>query len=235
MFILSFWALLEISAQESIAVEFSYGMQSPLGRLTDRFGQNFVAEMGTYLYPAGESGWQIGLSGALLFGDRVNEDVLQSLRTSQGFLYGNDKSVANIQLRMRGWRTLMFLGKDWTISPVSGLQGRIGGGYLSHKIRIQDDPQTFVPQVHGDYKRGYDRLEGGPLMYGWMGYHYRGSSNNLNFSIGLEGTFAFTRGLRSFQFDLRQAYLDRKSSAWIGLKATWVLVVLDGSSSQNWY
>jgi hypothetical protein len=235
IFLFSIFSPFCATAQRSVALEFSYGVQVPIGRLTDRFGSNFVAEMGTFLYPADGSGWQLGLSGGLLFGDRVKEDVLKSLRTSQGFLYGNDKSVANIQLRMRGWRTLLVLGKDWQLNEVSGIQGRLGGGYLSHKIRIQDDPQTYVPQVHGDYKRGYDRLEGGPLLYAWTGYRYKGGTNNLNFSIGLEGTLAFTKGQRSFQFDLRQPYLDWQASAWVGLKATWVLTVLDRSSAQNWY
>lgn len=224
----------KLHSQELLNMEFSYGIQTPAGRLQDRFGQNFGADLGIFVLP-GTSGLQLGLAGGMLFGDKVKEDVLASLRTSQGYIYGNDKSVANIQLRMRGWKTMLLIGKDWSFSPAGAIQTRIGGGYLSHKIRIQDDPQRFVPQLDTPYKRGYDRLEGGPLLYSWLGYRHRGIQNNLNFSVGMEAMIAFTKGMRSFQYDLMQPYLDRQLSAWIGIKATWVLVLSDKASAQNWY
>lgn len=238
IFFLSFWLLIgldpSLSAQQSFITDFSYGLQTPLGRLQDRFGYGYRAGM-SFKYHTGLSGLMVSLDGTLLFGDRVKEDVLQNLRTSEGLIYGNDKTAANIQLRMRGRMLGLSIGKQWTLSEVSGIRFSAGAGYLNHHIRIQDDPLTTVPQLSKAYKKGYDRLEGGILLYNTLDWIYSSRDKKVNLSLGLESMLGSGTGLRSYQFDLLQPYTDRQSSAWIGLRAAWILPLYNADNRETWY
>ena len=223
-----------LSAQQRLSADFSYGLQSPLGRLQNRYGHGYRAGIGIK-YHTGFYGLMTSIDGAFLFGDRVKEDVLQNLRTSEGFIYGNDKTAANIQLRMRGWLLGLSLGKDWRISELSNIRFATGIGYLSHKIRIQDDPQTTVPQLNAGYKKGYDRLEGGMLLYHTLDWVYQSSDEKINFSLGMEALVGKSTGLRSYQFDLREDFTQRQTTAWIAIKAAWILPFFQKDKSKTWY
>lgn len=221
-------------AQDKLVMGFSYGIQKPLGRLENRFGNGFAASS-ELTWHFNKSGLFAGLDGAFFFGDQVKEDVLSQLRTSQGFIYGNDKSIANIQLRMRGWMAATTLGKDWTLTKVSAIRIKTGPAYAVHRIRIQDDPQTIVPQLATGYKNGYDRLEGGPAVYVYGAYHYQSVDSRIRFNLGVELLYIFSSGLRSYQFDLMQPYFNKEKSLFIGIKGTWLLPLYRPNNAETWY
>lgn len=220
------------SAQETPAntggallVPLSYAYQLPGADLSDRFGGNFSLGGGLE-YLTAKQHWFFGLQGQFLFGSTVKPDVLAELRTPEGYIYGNNKSVADIQLRERGFYAGAHIGKLVPLSaanPRSALRLSFGAGLLQHKIRIQDDPVASVPQLEGEYKSGYDRLSNGLSLKQFIGYQLLGEEGRINFYAGLEFIQGFTRSRRDFQFDLRSAPEEERFDLLFGLRVGWIL------------
>ena len=80
----------------------------------------------------------------------------------------------------------------------AGLHVATGVGYFYSRIRFQQDPVQFVPQVDKPYQPGYDRLAGGPAVYQFVGYQQLALDRRLNFYLGGEVMAGFTRNLRAF-------------------------------------
>lgn len=51
-----------------------------------------------------------------------------------------------------------------------------GGGFLQHKIRIENR-ENVAPQILGDYAKGYDYLRNGPAGYLYVGYVFHANKN----------------------------------------------------------
>ena len=241
----TFWFLLTIlgkaplHGQDSstmVLFTFQYGAFLPVGDMGQRFGPGFSP--GGELRWLSPSNWTAGLQGSFLFGGQVKEDVLANLRTSEGYIIGNDRLPADLQLRMRGAYLGGQAGKLWPLgdSPRSGVRLSLGAGWLYHFIRIQKDPSRYVAQVEGAYARGYDRLAGGPAGYQWLGYEVHNRNGQVNLYIGLEILLAFTHPLRDYQFDLRSPETGgRRQDGFIGLRAGWSLPWQFGKRSPTWY
>ena len=240
----TFWFLLTIlgkaplHGQDSstmVLFTFQYGAFLPVGDMGQRFGPGFSP--GGELRWLSPSNWTAGLQGSFLFGGQVKEDVLANLRTSEGYIIGNDRLPADLQLRMRGAYLGGQAGKLWPLgdSPRSGVRLSLGAGWMYHFIRIQKDPSRYVAQVEGAYARGYDRLAGGPAGYQWLGYEVHNRNGQVNLYIGLEILLAFTHPLRDYQFDLRGPETGGRQDGFIGLRAGWSLPWQFGKRSQIWY
>ncbi len=204
---------------------FNYGINLPAADLGDRFGQHFNAGISNEWLTASKN-FIFGIDGQFIFGQKVKTDVLAQLRTAEGHIYGNDKSIADIQLRQRGFYIGAKIGKILLSSdenPRAGLKITLGAGFLQHKIRIQDDPTRTVPQLNEDYKKGYDRLSNGWALSQFIGYQLLSTDKRLNFYIGIEGLQAFTAGRRSFNFDTQSADNSSRVDISYGIKAGWVL------------
>lgn len=216
-------------------VGFSYSLQWPGGDLADRFGQHFNAGLSTEWLTA-KNNWIIGLDGQFIFGQRVKNDVLAKLRTPEGLIYGNDKTPADIQLRQRGLYVGAKVGKIlWTAQdePRSGLKLSLGVGFLQHKIRIQDDPSRQVPQLSGEYKKGYDRLTNGWALTQFVGYQKLANDKRLNFFLGIESMQAFTAGRRSIHFDTGFAENSARLDLSFGVRVGWVLAIYYGKEQDE--
>lgn len=217
--------------------ELSYAGQLPGGDLASRFGSSFSLGSAVHHISAG-SNILIGIQGQFLFGSEVKEDVLQNLRTEEGFIIGNDRTAADVPLRQRGYYLGIQIGKLWSLSPGnprSGLHGTLGAGLLRHRIRIQEDPQRAVPQIQDEYAKGYDRLSGGPALYQWLGYQIFSRDGRINAYIGVEALQGFTRGLRDIQFDTRMPHTEKRMDLLWGLRAGWVLPFYSNRDKTIWY
>jgi hypothetical protein len=207
-----------------IGVRVSYGFQMPALDLAQRFGSNFAAGLG-FDWQSGPKNWIIGLESQFHFGENVKEDPLAGLRTVEGDLIGNDRELADIQLRQRGIYAGALVGKwlPFGKNAQSGLRISLGAGLLQHKIRIQKDVFRAVPQVSDEYAKGYDRLSNGLALHQFIGYQYMSKDRRMNLNVGLEFFQAFTRGRRSFQYDLRRPDNPPRLDGLIGARATWIL------------
>lgn len=214
-----------------LLMNFSYGGQLPGGDLANRFGENFNAGLGADYYT--KDNWIFGLQGDFMFGNKVKTDVLANLRGESDFVFADDGGIADVKLRERGLLLTAHFGKVIPFSASnlrSGLKLTFGGGFLGHKIRIQDEPQVFVSGVYGDYKKGYDRLANGLALTEFIGYQFIANNRLINFSIGGEFVQGFTKGRRSFNFDTRSPGLEKRMDLLFGFRLTWTLPLFIGEN-----
>lgn len=231
-----------ISAQESynndpaLTFALAYGYQIPGGDFADRFGSSFY--LSSQVGFLNKNNWELQLDGGLLFGNQVKEDVLAPLRTLEGNIISNDRALADIQLRARAVYLGINLNKTLVLSdayPRSGIRLGLGTGFLQHKIRIQDDPQRFVPQLTDDLKKGYDRLANGWYISQFIGYQYLANDRKINFYAGFETRQAFTQNRRSINVDTGIMDTKNRLDATWGFKVGWILPFYLGFAEEIFY
>ncbi|MEM8526824.1 MAG: hypothetical protein AAGG68_19445 [Bacteroidota bacterium] len=214
----------KLNEGNGILLNFSYGYQFPFADLGERFGNNGVGYVGVEYWT--KNSFIIGVESSFLFGSVVKEDVIAGLRTQEGFIIGNDRDVADVQLRQRGFYTGGLIGKLFPLrenNNRSGIRTTLGLGLLQHKIRIQDDPQRDVASLTTELKKGYDRLTNGLALNQFIGYQHLGNDRQFNFSAGVEFIQGFTQNRRSFNFDTQMQDTQMRLDVLLAVRLTWVL------------
>lgn len=219
-----------------LLINFGYGPQFPFSDMGARFGTFFSPELSLdYLT---NDNWIIGLQGHFLFGGNVKDDPLLFLRLENGSIIGNDREPADIQLRMRGSYYGLRVGKLIGLSSTndrSGLRLMAGLGLLQHRIRIQDDPFRSVPQLEGEYGKGYDRLTNGLAAHQFIGYQTIGKNTGINITLGLEFYEGFTRSRRSFDFATQSVDDANRLDFIVGFKAAFSLPYFLSNADEIYY
>lgn len=204
-------------------LSFGFGIEFPFGDLQDRFSDNLKFTLGAERITS--SNWIFGLEFSYMFGDTVKQDVLAPLRLSNGEVLGADHAYADVFMRERGVFVGVNIGKliPFNNKSRSGLRITGAAGILAHYIRIQDDARS-LPQIEGDYLKGYDRLTRGFALREFIGYQHVTENKRVNFYIGLEFTQGFTTSVREVNFDTGlPTSKERRFDGLIGLKAAWIL------------
>lgn len=205
-----------------VLVDFSYDI--PGGDMAKRFGANSDLG-GGYLFKT-KSNWLFGMKGGFLFGEKVKEDhILSNISTSENYVIDKGGTFADIFLYERGFYFTGNVGKIIPLglsNPNSGLFLNLGGGYLQHKIRIEN-PDKTAPQVEGDYKKGYDRLTAGFCATQFIGYIYFSNKKIYNFFAGIEFKEGWTHSLRDYNFDTRSRDNQQRFDLLWGFKVGWCL------------
>ncbi|MBE0646553.1 MAG: hypothetical protein IH596_02095 [Bacteroidales bacterium] len=201
----------------------TYSYQFPAGDLAVRFGSN--SSIGGGFLVKTKSNWLIGVEGNFQFGSTVkNQDsLLTTISTPEGYIIDANGRIADVILYMRGFSFLASFGKlfAWVgPNPNSGFTLMGGVGYLQNKMRILN-PDNTAPQLQGDYKKGYDRQNGGVALTASVGYLFMSTSRLLNFSLGFEFIQAWTKSNRAVDFNTGQPDPAKLSSQYYGIKATW--------------
>jgi hypothetical protein len=218
----------------ALTLDINYGYATPGGDLKDRFGNSFDVGLGFDLLT--NNNWIIGLGGGIIFGNKVKdkEDVLANFRTPEGQIIGGNASWAAFSLKERGFHTEARFGKLVPLlsdNKRSGLRLVLGLGFLQHKIRLQDDPQSQVAQTIGDYSKGYDRLTNGLMLSQFIGYQHLSKNKLINFYGGFESTQGFTQNRRDYDFLTRQASdKSDRLDLLFGFKIGWILPFYISSS-----
>jgi len=213
-----------------------YGFHTPGGDLKDRFGGGSM--LGGKLEYLLKNNWAFSVDGSFFFGRVVKEDPIDALRDSDSLFIGNNFSQANIFLRQRGFYVGASVGKLFPVlkkNKRSGIKVDFGIGLFQHKIRIQDDPESFVPILSGDYKKGYDRLSNGLALKQFIGYQHLAKNRLINCYAGFEFTEAFTQSRRSYNFDTRSADESKRVDILTGFKVGWILPFYIGETAEEIY
>lgn len=216
-----------------ILLHISAGGQLPGGDLADRFGINGALGGGTEFITS--KNFFVGLEGAFLFGNEVKEDPLSILRMPSGDIIGNDRSPAELRLQQRGVYAGVTLGKLFAFGVArEGLRLSLGGGWAQHKIRVLDDTHTVV-QLRGDYKKGYDRLSGGPALQQFIGWQHIGYGRDVSWMAGFEFNQAFTSTLRDWDFSSMKKLEGRRTDLRFGIRISWTLPFFTGNAEEIYY
>lgn len=184
------------------AIGAEMGIQMPLADLSDRFGYGGITG-GGLMYKF-KSNLTLEGNVGFFYGNQVKEDsVLAPLKTEQDFIIDRTGNPAEVFLQERGFVISGRVGKIFPIigpNPNSGLHVALGTGFMQHKIRIEDDLGS-VPQLQGDYIKGYDRLSNGWLVSQSIGYQHFSNYRLVNYYIGVEFYEAWTQNRRTVNFD----------------------------------
>lgn len=221
----------------AVMIYAGYGPMISAGDLSERFGSGFAIDGGLAYLPA-NSNLQFGFRVLFGFGSDVKEDVLLGLRTNDGFLIGNQREPADIQLRQRQ----LFIGPNLGYTLRIGNNQRAGihlntaFGYFFHRISVQDDPVQSVPQLSEELLPGYDRLTGGFAVHQFIGYQQLAFDRRLNFYIGADATVGFTSAQRNFDIPLGgPPSADGRTDIVLGLRAGIVIPFYFGEGREIFY
>jgi len=221
---------------KGLLVNMAYGMQMPEGDLKDRFGTNFAVTLGTDWIT--NDNWLAGVEGSLLFGNEVKQDVLADIRDDRGNIFSSDLSIAFVELRQRGLVIGGHVGRLFSLSKKnkrSGIRLTVGASFFQHKIRVQEDPQAFVPQIAGEYEKGYDRLSNGFALKQFLGYQLLSRNRRINFTAGFDFIQGFTTNQRSWDFNTRQKIDQKRFDVLLGFHLGWTLPFYFGGNEDEIY
>jgi len=221
------------SKSKGVLAHFTLGGHLPAGDLADRFGLN--GSLGAGAEYITTKNWVLGLEGAFLFGSKVKEDPLSILRTPSGDIIGNDRNIAITHAQERGMYIGATLGKLFILSEKrAGLRLTLGGGWMQHSIRVIDDSRTVV-QIKGDYKKGYDRLCGGPALQQFVGWQKVGYGRDMSWLIGFEFNQAFTETRRDWDFSEMRKLEGKRLDLRFGVRVAWTLPFYTGNAEEIYY
>ncbi len=212
IFILVFVSRCFIYGQSSIKdsaihlgiISFRLSYQIPFFDLKQRFGPDIAPGIN-----AGyklKSGWNFQYSYGFIFGQKVKEtSMLNYISSSKGYLINGQGTMEPIDFEERGFWTYVSLGKIWNVigpNPNSGIILQVGAGLLQHKIFFNYQRSLVsLPQLEGEYSKGYDRLSNGIMWVQSIGYQHFSNYNLGNFRFSLDFMEAFTKNRRSWNFD----------------------------------
>ncbi len=209
------------------------GFHMPAGDMATRFGPD--GSFGLGLERITESNWIFGAEGQYFFGNQTKEDPLTILRTDEGHIIGNDRLVASVQLRERGLYGGVLIGKLFPVENTrAGLRVTLSGGWMQHKIRVQDDSRT-VTQLTGDYIKGYDRLTGGFALNEFIGWQSLGVRGRVNWFAGIEMMQGFTNTRREWDFSEQRKLDENRLDLRFGIRIGWTMAFYTSGSETIYY
>jgi len=197
--------------------------QIPKNNMAERFGSNF--SVGADFIWKTKRNFLYGFEGSYFWSKNVKEDVVASMKNSDGFITDNEGYPADLRLTERGWNFDLKIGKLFSKlghNPNSGLMVTVGAGYMQHKIKLYDANQK-IAAIKGDLKKGYDRLSGGFALTQFIGYQYLSNNRIVNFNFGVEFYEGFTHSYRGFNYDTGLKDTQKRVDVLMGLRFTWVL------------
>jgi len=197
--------------------------QIPQNDLANRFGPNLSAG-GSFTWKT-KHNLLIGVEGSYVFGKSVKEDVISSIKNSDGFVVDNEGYPADLRLTHRGWNICAHVGYLFNKlgpNPNSGLFFTVGGGYMLHKVKMYDASKK-VAAVSGDLQKGYDHLTGGFELSQFIGYKYFSHNRLVNFYAGFEFYEGFTTSLRGFNYNTGLPDTKKRLDVINGFRFGWIL------------
>lgn len=214
--------------RNTLLMGITYGRHQSVGILNERFGGSNTIGFNTS-YKFGKN-WQANFQINALFGSVVKENgMFDSISNNGTELLDVNGNFAEIRLYQRGYMWHFDFGKIIPLSPLnknSGLLMTAGLGFMEHKIKFFHQ-RDVLPQLEGDYFKGYDRLTNGLMWRGFVGYQRIDDEQMLNFMAGLEWMHGFTQNRRSFNYDTRTADLRKRNDLLIGIKIG-VMIAIQG-------
>lgn len=207
---------------------FNYGRQVPVGVLSKRFGGSNTVGF-TTAYKFGNN-YQIQSGINAIFSGKVKENgIFDTMVGSTGYLVDVNGNLAEIKMYERGIIWHLDVGKVIPINKFetnSGILLTAGAGFMQHYIKYTFQ-RTVLPQLEGEYAKGYDRLTNGLMLRGFAGYQRIDPKAMLNFVAGIEILNGFTKNRRSFNFDTRTADNTSRNDLMLGLKVG-VMISISG-------
>ncbi len=208
----------------------------PLADMADRFGGSF--RVGPSVMYKTSNNWLIGAKLDFIFGNKMKEDsLLINVRDKQGYFIDQNGSRTKLPLYERGYIIAGQVGKIFPLHDRnlnSGIMALTSVGFIQHKINIFDRDHV-VPQVRGDYRKGYDRLTNGIYLDQFIGYAFFSESRLVNFYAGLQVSWGFTQGRRDYLFDVNRPDTKPRNDAMFGIRVGWMIPVFKNKVDEIYF
>ncbi len=205
-----------------------YGLNWTGEDLADRYG--LTNALGAFAGYKTKRNFIFGLDGNYLFGNDIRIDgVLDNLRDEQGNITNSSGGPAIVLLFNRGFHVNGSIGKVFPIlspNPNSGIMVQLSAGYLWHRLRVETQ-EDDVPQLQGDYRKGYDRLTIGVNTAQFIGYSFMADQGIYNFYAGFYCQQGFTRNQRSEFWDKPNEVVsqDLRLELMYGFRVGWLIPI----------
>ena len=225
-------------------IQVNYAFDIPGGDLAKRFGNNH--ELGAGFFYKSKKGWLYGVEGGFIFGNQLRDDanVINTLRTENGEILGANGETEgfypNVRLHQRGYKIPQFKFGKLFHHPIlkgsdnSGPFIMGGAGFMQYKVKIQDVDRV-LPQLSGDYVKGYDHLTNGITTAQSIGYMYLDKHKLMNLSISFEFMQGFTQNRRDWNADTRSPENDPQFDLMYGFKISWFVPLYPKLSTGYYY
>lgn len=208
----------------------------PHGDMADRFGNS--GAIGGHVFYKTAKNWFLGVDAHYISSGNVKEDhLLDRITTEEGHLISGNGINEDVYFRQSGIYTGIKAGKIFSVldpNPNSGLIFIASGGFLQHKIKI-DNPNNTAYQLKDEYKKGYDRLSNGFAMSEFIGYYHMSNSKMVNFYVGFEFIQGWTKNRRSYDFYKMKKMDKNRMDLLNGLKFGWFFPIYNRVPDDFYY
>lgn len=200
-------------------LNFSYGIDIPLGDLQDRYGLDYNPAL-DIVYTVNQKTF-FGVHGHYILGNRVKEDVIAPLRHEEtGGLIDQTRDISFITLKQRAYLFGIHGGRFFNISKTDLKHGprlRFGISMLTHYI-IFNDERASTFQLRGIYSSGYDRLTRGFSLEQFIGYQVIMKNTNTVLFGGVNVVESRGKSLRPIDFDTGVYGGDQRNDILFGFR-----------------
>jgi hypothetical protein len=213
----------------------TYSFILPGGDLASEYG--FASDIGVGVGIKTSNNWMLSAEGTYLFGSEVKQNPLEGLLNTDLQITNMYGELGQISIRLAGFQAKVNLGKIFPLdrsNQNSGIFIRGSLGLLQHQIYIETNGNN-VPQVNGDYRKGYDRLCNGLLISEFAGWQNFDDNGAFHFFVGFEFSQAFTENRRSWDFATNQKIAEQRLDLVYALKLGWYIPFRQRQSTQYFY
>lgn len=231
-----FGAVGKMPPREGFILGFNGNFDMPAGDMADRFGLSY--RVGPSVSYKTKSNWVFGVKLDFMLGNQIREDSLMAnIMDDYGTILNRDGGRNTVRITELGYITGLQAGYIINTSKKSSDNGVLlltTFGFMQHKINIFQQDNT-IPQIRGDYRKGYDRLTNGFLLEQYVGYTYFANNGLLNFHIGLDIAAGFTQGRRDYLYDVRRPDDGSRVDILFGIRGGWYIPIFKRKSEEFYF
>jgi len=204
----------------------SYMLQIPGNDLAKRYGIN--SNIGGSFMLKLKNNALFEINANFIFGGTLKGDaahLFDSISTVNGELINEYGEFAKLRTFERGFFVGSRFGKVFNVCKKnvnSGIVFSVGAGLLYHKVRIENDGNN-LPQILGEYKKGYDKMCYGFSSTEFIGYMYFSKKYFFNFYTGFEFYQGFTKSGRSYDYSLMKKDTSKRIDLLSSVKIGWII------------
>ena len=221
----------KVTARNGFIINGNADFDIPAADMAKRFGPSF--RLGPALLYKTSNNWLLGLKCDFILGNVIRQDSLMinihdKISANTGNLYefiNNSGERIGVPVYERGYAIGVEVGKIIPFSdryPDNGLILMSTFGFLQHKLDIYDKDKT-VESLRGNYLKGYDRLTNGAFIEEYAGYVFFSNNRLINFTLGIDALFGFTKGRRDYLFDVMRPDAGNRLDILYGIRGGWFI------------
>jgi hypothetical protein len=208
----------------------------PAADMADRFGLGY--RVGLSAFYKTKSNWIFGSKIDFMLGNQIKQDSLMiNILDEYGMVINRDGQRVLPKISERGYMIGLQAGYIFNTSKKSSDNGILlltTVGFMQHKINIFHKDNN-IPQLRGDYLKGYDRLTNGLVVGQYIGYNYFANNGLLNFHVGLDISAGFTKGRRDYLYDVMRSDNASRMDILFGVRGGWYIPIFKRKSEEFFF